>query len=223
MAADNAPDVTSPNWQWFVVGRWQEFAGEARANLIRIVAVGAFYIVELINFYLVGAKGEAEIAFHRSATAVAVAWTLLALGVLLCQRARIFPPALKYISTALDISLLTCLAMSVPGGEGGPRSPLVLVLFLIIALAGLRFSLRLVWFATLGSMLAYLSLVAVIDLHSHGQWFDSDHAVPIVEQLMTLLALGLVGVIVGQIVRRVRAMAEEFRERMSEAEGDNGE
>src|SRR5262245_53412598 len=38
--------------QWFIVGRWQEYEGEARANLLRIVAVGAFYVVELLRFYV---------------------------------------------------------------------------------------------------------------------------------------------------------------------------
>jgi hypothetical protein len=217
MAAGTAPDTSSPNWQWFVVGRWQEFAGEARANLIRVVAVGAFYILELVNFYAIGQQSEEYVAFHRAATALAVAWTLLSLGVLLCLKRQIFPPALKYISTAADIVLLTCLALSVEGVTGGPASPLVFIYFLIIALAGLRFSLPLVWMATLGSMLAYVALVAAFDLREHGQWFDDNHAVPPIEQLMVLLSLALVGVIVGQIVRRVRVMAEDFRTRMQQA------
>ena len=217
MSAVAGPDISSGQWQWFVVGRWQEFAGEARANLLRIVAVGAFYTVELINYHVVG-QGDED--FHRSATAVAVAWTLLALGVLTCLRRQIFPPALKYISTAVDIGLLTCLAMAVTGPTGGPASPLVCIYFLIIALAALRFSLPLVWMATLGSMAGYLSLVAVADLRDHGQWFDADHAVPIVEQLMILLSLCLTGIIVGQVIRRVRSVAEEFNQRMQAVQGN---
>ena len=38
--------------QWFIVGRWQEYDGESRANLLRMGAVGAFYIVELLRFYV---------------------------------------------------------------------------------------------------------------------------------------------------------------------------
>jgi hypothetical protein len=214
MAAGAAPDTASPNWQWFVVGRWQEFAGEARANLIRIVAVGAFYILELVNYYAIGQQSAEYVAFHRAATALAVAWTLLSLGILLCLRRQIFPPALKYVSTLSDIVLLTCLALAVEGPTGGPASPLVFIYFLIIALAGLRFSTALVWTATLGSMLAYVVLVAAVDRRDHGAWFDSDHAVPPIEQRMVLLSLAFVGVIVGQIIRRVRAMAEDFNRRM---------
>lgn len=208
------PDLTSEQWQWFVVGRWQEFAGEARANLLRIIAVGSFYLVELINYHVIGHGSEAYVEFHRIATTVAVAWTLLALGVMTCLRRQIFPPALKYISTALDLALLTALALSVSGTTGGPASPLTFIYFLIIALAALRFSLPLVWMTTLGSMFGYMVLVAVADRRDHGQWFDNNHAVPVVEQLMMLLALGLTGIIVGQIIRRVRAIAEEFYERM---------
>ncbi len=37
--------------QWYIVGRWQEFEGEERANLLRVVGIAAFYIIELINYY----------------------------------------------------------------------------------------------------------------------------------------------------------------------------
>lgn len=215
-----SPDVASADWQWFVVGRWQEYAGEARANLLRIVAIGAFYVVELVQFHIINQGAEEGLPFHRTATAVAVAWTLLALGVLLCLRRQIFPPALKYISTGCDLLLLTCLALAVAGPTGGPNSPLVLIYFLIIALAGLRFSVPLVWTATLGSMLAYLTLIGAADMQGHGAWFDADHATPPVEQLMSLLSLGLVGVIVGQVVRRVRAIALEFRRRMEQVQAN---
>ena len=32
--------------QWFIVSRWQQYEGEARANLLRIVGIGSFYIIE---------------------------------------------------------------------------------------------------------------------------------------------------------------------------------
>src|SRR3954469_24925612 len=93
--------------QWFIVGRWQEYEGESRANLLRIVAVGAFYIVELLRFYVFEKADSQQLPFHRQATAIAVAWTMVGLAILLCLRLRIFPAALKYASTACDIILLT--------------------------------------------------------------------------------------------------------------------
>jgi len=202
--------TTPRDRQWFIVGRWREFAGESRANLLRIIAVGAFYIVELLQFY-VFAKGDPELLpFHRQATAIAVAWTMVALAILLALQSRMFPAALKYASTACDIVLLTALAAL----SRGPLSPLVLAYFLIIALAALRFSVGLVWFSTIASMLGYLSLIGLADK----TWFDADHVVPPATQLMTLLSLALTGVIIGQIVRQVKGMASEYAERLAAAE-----
>src|SRR5436853_1125638 len=86
--------------QWFIVGRWQEYEAEARANLLRIIAVGAFYIVELLRFYWFEQGAAEQLPFHRQATMIAVAWTMVGLAILLCLRLRIFPAALKYVSTA---------------------------------------------------------------------------------------------------------------------------
>jgi hypothetical protein len=198
--------------QWFIVGRWQEYEGEARANLLRIVAIGVFYIVQLVSFYAstshddTDAFNEAQ-TFHQAATALAVAGSLVSLAILLCLRRRIFPASLKFISTASDIILLTSLASI----GSGPKSPLVVVYFLIIAMAGLRFSLRLVWCATICSMLGYLTLVGIKD----EAWFDPVHFVAPVEQVMTLCSLGLTGIVLGQVIRRVRALADDYSRRVA--------
>lgn len=196
--------------QWFIVGRWQEYEGESRANLLRIVAVGAFYIVELLRFYVFEKAVPDQLPFHRQATMIAVAWTMVALAILLCLRLKIFPAVLKYASTACDILLLTALAAL----NHGPSSPLVLGYFLILSLAALRFSLGLVWFAALASMLGYESLVGLVDK----KWFDADHAVPPATQLVTLLGLALTGIVIGQVVRRVKGMASEYAQRLAAAE-----
>jgi len=206
--------IAAQDRQWFIVGRWHEYEGESRANLLRIVAVGSFYIVELLRFYVFEKANPDQLAFHRQATMVAVAWTMVSLAILLCLRMKIFPAALKYASTACDIALLTSLAaLNAPG----PFSPLVLGYFLIIAMAALRFSLGLVWFSTLASMLGYWSLVGLEDAKA-SRWFDAQHAVPPAQQLITLLSLGLTGVVLGQVVRRVKAMASEYAQRLAAAE-----
>jgi hypothetical protein len=197
--------------QWFIVGRWQEYEGEARANLLRIIAVGSFYVVQLIHFYGFAKAEASQLPFQQRATAVAVAWTMVALAILLCLRLRIFPGVLKYISSACDIVLLTALASL----GSGPASPLVLGYGLIIAMAALRFSLGLVWFTTVASMLGYLSLVGLVDK----TWFDPQHAVAPVTQLVTLLSLALTGIVIGQVVRRVRLLAAEYADRLAAAKG----
>ena len=95
----------------------------------------------------------------------------------------------------------------------GPASPLVLIFFLILALASLRVSVGLVWFATLGSMAGYLALVALADK----KWFDQDHATPVVTQIITILSLTLTGIVLGQIVRRAKSLAEEYAIRKEQA------
>lgn len=192
--------------QWYIVGRWQEYEGESRANLLRIVAIGAFYIVQLINFHIIYAGDPQQLPFHQQATGIAVAWTMVALAVMLCLRRRMFPAALKYCSTACDLLLLTSLAAL----ANRALSPLVLAYFVIIAMSALRFSLGLVWFTTLGAMLGYYALVGRTD----PTWFDKDHVVPPATQLITLLSLGLSGVVIGQVVRRVKAIAAEYAERI---------
>ncbi len=98
--------------QWFIVGRWQEYEGEARANLLRIIAIAAFYSVELINRYglnlgFIEMPQVRDAQFHQAVTALAAAWTMVALAVLLSLRLRFFPASLKFVSTACDIVLLT--------------------------------------------------------------------------------------------------------------------
>ena len=198
--------------QWFIVGRWQEYDGETRANLLRIVAIGAFYVVQLVNFYLVNHANEVQRDFHRAATAIAVCWSLVALGNLFCLRRQIFPAWLKYASTGADIFLLTALATVGNRAE----SPLVMAYFLVIALAAVRFSLGLIWCATLGGMTGYMALVGATDR----SWFDTNHEVPIVNQLVTLLSLGLTGIILGQVIRRTRTMADDYAKRIHSVRQD---
>ena len=120
--------------QWFIVGRWQEYAGEARTNLLRVLAIAIFYAIELVNYHgfefgplQIPAGVDRE--FHVVATWLAVAWTMTALATLLLLRLHVFPAALKYFTTGSDLVLLTTLLMV----ADGPRSPLVTGYFLIIA------------------------------------------------------------------------------------------
>jgi len=91
---------------------------------------------------------------------------------------------------------------------------LVVGYFLVAALAALRFSLSLVRFATVGSMLGYLAVLG------HAKWFAvRDLRVPRYHQVMFLLALGLTGITIGQVVRAVRAMAVDYGARRAAETG----
>jgi hypothetical protein len=200
----------------FILGRWQEYEGEARANLLRIIGIGAFYIVELLNYYglqlgFIEIPQLADRPFHEAVTALAVVWTMLSLGVLLCLRQRFFPAILKYLTTACDLVLLTAVLVL----ASGPRSPLVAGYFLVIVLATLRFRLPLVWFASGGAMLGYLFLCG------YAKWFTAqDVRVPRYHQLIVLLALALTGIILGQVIRRARGLLRDLAIRLEDRGGN---
>ncbi len=195
---------------WEVVARRGELAGELRANLLRIIGVAVFYGVELLNFHglSLGPLEFPRVAgvdarFHLAITALCATWVLGSAGVIVALRSRIFPPALKYVTTGADALLMTGILLV----ADGPRSPLVVALPLLVALAGLRLRLRLVHFATLASTGAYLVLLG------NAAWYRTTLRVPRYQQALVLLAIVFTGVALDQIVRRSRKVAEELLER----------
>lgn len=210
--------AASHNRQWFIVGRWEEYDAEGRANLLRVVGVAVFYAVELANYHGLNLGflqlpklAGVDQAFHVAVTRLAAAWVLMALAILVCLQRHIFPAWLKYVSTGGDLLLLTSMLTV----ADGPKSPLVVGYFLILALAALRFSLPLVWCSTAGAMAGYLVVLG------YARWYappQRDLHIERYQQIMFLLALALTGLVLGQIVRRVRRIAEEyaFRVRLSQ-------
>jgi hypothetical protein len=199
MASTTAVDASDR--RWFIQRRWQEFEGEGRTNLLRVLAVAGYYMVHLATYVGVAERSAADQAYHRHATLLAAGWVFVSLAVLVALRRHYLPAAMKYVTTGLDLLLLTALAWL----GSGPQSPLVTGYFVIVASAALRFSLPLVWSSTLGAMACYLALVGKHD----AMWFDAQHATPVVQQLSMLLSLGLTGIVLGQVLRRVRSMVLE--------------
>ena len=218
MMATNLANPPSPaERQWFVVSRWQEFEGEGRANLLRLIGITVFYLVELVNYHGINLgivempREDLSRAFHLAVTMLTIAWAMLCLSVLYCRTQRFFPFWLKYFSTCGDLLLLTTiLALA-----DGPRSPLLVVYFLIIALASLRFSLRLIWCATAGACIGYVFLLGYARWALIPDWHIPDRSVPRYHQVIFLSALVLTGVILGQVIRRVHGLAEEYAQRVA--------
>jgi len=217
MATITSKERDADDRSWYIVGRWQEYQGEGRSNLLRIVGIAAFYSVELANYrgfrlgvFEIPRIESVDRPFHLAVTALAVAWTMTALAVQICLRRQVFPASLKFLSTGADIVLMTCVLCV----SNGPRSPLIVGYFLIVALAALRFSLPLVRFATVGSMLGYLAVLG------YAKWFAAgDQRVPRYHEVMFLLALGLTGITIGQVLRRARSMAVEYAARRAAETG----
>ena len=227
MAADSTSTQTNADRNWFIVQRWQAYEAESRANLLRIIAIGAFYLIHLWSYFSaqgrlpnfgilqIAGAGEVNRQFHVLVTLLAVAWAMLALGILLALQQRIFPRWLPYFSTGCDIVFLTsiiCLGSVA-------RSPLIAGYFLILVLATLRLSLPLISFTTTACGLAYLCVLGCakwpenLGLSQVVGQTTADLRVPRYHQLIMLVAIVMAGVMLGQIVRRVRRLAQEFAER----------
>ena len=115
----------------FIVERWQAYEAESRANLLRIIAIGAFYLVHLwsylssqgkvpnFGFFQLAEAGEIGRQFHIEITLLTLAWAMLALGILVALQQRIFPVWLPYCSTACDIILLTSM-LCISSGHAKP-------------------------------------------------------------------------------------------------------
>ncbi len=119
-----------------------------QANLLRTISIAAFYGIELLGYYGLN-LGWLQIEqsfsreFHLAISILAAAWVIVAFGTFYCLRMNIIPAALKYVTTGCDIVLLTTMLVA----ASGPRSPLVVGYFVVIAVSALRLQLRLVWCA----------------------------------------------------------------------------
>jgi hypothetical protein len=186
--------------QWFIAGRWQEFEGESRANLLRVAGIALFYLIELLN------RANVAPAFHEAVTALAAAWVMAAWAVYICLKRRVFPGNMKYLSTGVDLLLLTFLLLL----ADGPRSPLFVGYFFILCLSALRFSVPLIRFATAGAVIGY------VVVFRQALWMRPALAVTRTHEFIVLLALVLCGATLGQLLRRVRAFAEDYARRLGE-------
>lgn len=191
----------------FTIERFQDYEGEERANLLRVIGVGAFYLIHYLHFHKVklGALqlDDVEISqrFHIIVSAFCAAWALMALSVLVCLRGFTLPSWVKFATTAGDLMLLTAILCI---GDG-PRSPIVVGYFLILCIAALRFNLKLIQVATVGALGGYL---VVLGCARWPEWIGRDPmgSVSRYEQLVMLIAIGLTGIILGQVIRRTRRL-----------------
>ncbi len=190
---------------WGAAQRVEAWAGEVRVNLIRLVAIAAFYAHHLLNRYVL--KVEFPAHYHAAVTSLAVAWTLGALALHSGLSRRWNPPVLRYGAVAFDALMIAALLAI----SDGPRGPFFLLLFLLIATACLRIDLRLVWTATVLAILAYGFACG------HDRWVrklpDRQRA-PRQQQVIVVIGLVSAGLLAGQAVRQARRFARDYADRM---------
>jgi hypothetical protein len=215
---------TTADWAWRTALQGLQFAGECRANAVRLAAVATFYAIHLTR-YAAGpsalgdgvaaaelAAGEAR--FHLLASLLALAWLAVAAAVHLSLQQRQPAQALSYAATAADALLLTALL----NFAAGPRSPLTTGYFLIVAMAALRLNVPLVRFATAAAALGYVCVLGVARWPAaFGRDPEELLRIPRYQQAMFLAALALTGVITGQAVRLARELAVRYAQLSADA------
>ncbi|HYV34532.1 MAG TPA: hypothetical protein VE988_02440 [Gemmataceae bacterium] len=215
MATEPIRNAAAGERLWFIVGRWQEYEGEGRANVLRLLGITAFYAVHFANYLSLEPRTASDRDFHLAVTFLTTAWCGLCGAVLYCRTHGVFPAWLKYLSTGCDLVLLTTVLTL----ADGPRSPLVVAYLLIIVLASLRFNLQLVWFATGGAMAGYIFLLGYARWGAVPGWPKPDMSLPRYAQTTFLVALALTGVVLGQVIRRVRQVATDYATRLERTRG----
>jgi hypothetical protein len=197
--------------RWADARRLEAWAGEARVNLIRALALVVFYGQHLLNVYAFRDDPTIRGVFHAEVTCIVVAWAAAVFVLYLCLSRRWVPPALKFVASFWDLLMVTALVMVSPDG---PRSPLVLLYFVVVAAAPLRLSLPLVSATTLGAIAAAVLALGQYVLLRVG-WdryyaAESTFRISRTAEIIFLLTLGTAGVLGGQMVRQARRLVEGY-------------
>lgn len=193
---------TRQDFAWKAAVRAEEWAGEMRVNLIRLVAITVFYGNHLFNFYL--RDLDLTPRFHLIVSSIAVSWATAAFVTHLILAKQGNRPFLKYASLGWDVFMTTSLIAF----SGGPKSQFLILLLLILFTVPLRLNLRLVWVASLAAALSYGTICG------HSKWVNVETQVPIVHHVIFFLGLATAGLLAGQCVRQARRFAENYSERL---------
>jgi hypothetical protein len=189
---------------WDDARRIEAWAGELRVNLIRLLAIVLFYARHLADYLIAPVDAAVRGVYHARVTTLAVAWAVMAIALHVVLSRRRYPDSLKLFVVAFDAAMVTAICV-----VGGPRAPLVMLYFLVIATAALRLSLRTVYTATAASMIGYLMQLA------HYAWYvvgydkyyaTPDLRIPRTHQAMVLLCMLIAGLVAGQVVRQTRRL-----------------
>jgi hypothetical protein len=200
-------DAAAHDTEWLDARRPEAWAGELRVNLVRLLAIVLFYARHLVEFYLAAPDAPVRAVYHARVTVIVLAWAAMAVALHLLLSRRRLPESLPFVAVFVDLLMVTLLCAA----AGGPRTPLVLLYFLVIATAPLRLSLPIVYGATAGAMLGYLFLLGYYAWYLVGfqkYYATPELRVPRSEEAITLLALLVAGLFAGQTVRQARRLAQ---------------
>jgi hypothetical protein len=183
----------------------EAWAGELRVNLIRLVAIALFYGRHLIEWALAERSAPIRGQYHVTVTLVVIAWCFEAAVLHVWLLSRRYDPWLKYFAVLWDAIMIVFLCVV----AGGPRTPLLLLFFALIASAPLRLSIGLVYAATTAAMLGYLFVLghyAWYKVGFHRYYASPELRIPRNQEAITLLAMLVCGLFAGQVVRQMRRL-----------------
>jgi hypothetical protein len=190
---------------WDDVQRVEGFAGEMRMNLVRLIAIAVFYTRHLVEALSAGVNDPVRGVYHTRITWVCLLWLAGAAVLHVWLRRRRVENWLKFAVVGVDVFMITFICTL----AGGPRSPLVLLFFPVVASAPLRLSLRLVYAATAMAILGYLCVLGIYAWYVVGfeQYYaDPQLRIPRSQEAIVILSLLATGFLCGQVVRQMRRM-----------------
>ncbi len=166
----------------------------------RLAALGVFYAVELVNYYVVGSEHDKR--FHEWISFWMALWAVLSV---VCQQfldSRRWSIPARFVWGTLDSLLLLAVLLA----ANGAASPLVVGYPLLIAASGLWFRVRFVWYITALSLLSYG--IVVVDFYRwRPEQLQAHFDTSVNRHVIFALSLVVLGSVITYLVQRVRALS----------------
>jgi hypothetical protein len=176
--------------------RRESWAGDKKANRIRLAALALFTINELVNYHVLQVVDR---RFHLGSLLIIGIWGAATMLFSIMLREHIWPRAASYIIVSTDVLLLTWLLLL---GDG-PRSPLVVLYFLVIALAGVRVDPAVCLYTAAAATVGYGAVLEFVKRQKPELLVPPYHAV------IVALSLLLMGVVMSHLVGRALTLLNE--------------
>jgi len=176
--------------------RRQTWAGDRTANRIRLVVLAIFAINECINYFALHVVDQ---RFHHGSLLIVAMWFLCAGIFAWMLRRHYLPRSSPYIMVSVDLLWITWLLFL----ADGPKSPLVGIYFLIIALTGMRLNPRVSFYSGIAAVVGYLSVLEFVKTKA------PQFMIPRFQETIVMLSLLSMGIIMAHLGSRVLALFEE--------------
>jgi hypothetical protein len=182
------PAEASERLTW--LQRKETWNGEAKANRIRMVALAIFGLNEILNYSVFHVV---DWRFHVGSLLIVFIWFLFAAIFQWMLRHHFLPRSSSFLMASVDVSSMTWLLLF----ADGPKSPLVGIYFLIIALSGYRLNPPLTLYTSGASVFGYLVVLEFVKRHA------PLFKIPRMHETLVVLCLLLMGMVMTHLVSRV--------------------